>query len=736
MNNEQLTPRITPELITRYPDQLSHVLNRFIEDFYDGNGGGCECTGNLDSIIQTTTSYDDGGVNIITAYLSDGTTSEFQIRNGKKGSQGDPGPAGQDGADGAPGADGFSPIATVTKSGDTATISITDANGTTTATVTDGADGAAGQAATIAVGSTSTLPEGSSATVTNSGTSSAAVFDFGIPKGDKGDTGATGPANTLSIGTVVSGATADATITGTAPNQTLNLVLPKGDPGTPANVVNSYSTSTTDAYSASYVNGVIPTVNDATLTIQKNGTDVGTFTANASSNVTANITVPTQTSDITNNGSDGTSTYVEADDLATVATSGDYGDLLNKPTIPTVNDATLTIEQNGVTAGTFTANSSSDTTVSLTDTTYSNFVGTDGVNAGSAGLVPAPTTSDGSKYLKGDGTWADTPPIELVEMVYGESNAWQKFIDAYNNKCIVYCRASSNANPASGAKTRKAFMAYVNNETTPTQVEFQYVRSISSHSDTQQGDQVFVYLLKNTSGGTWSVSTREMSTRIVAGTNMTSSYASGTLTLNADQPTVNDAMLTIEQNGVTAGTFTANASSNATISLTDTTYSDFTGATSSIAGSAGLVPAPAAGDDSKFLAGDGTWQTVSSGGSDTGWLDCTYKTGYQTSSNTGWLKLQARVINGILYMRGGVSPSSGTFTINSEYNVATLPSTITSMLTTTSALNSAGRASSSAISLWTVMSSGEIYIICDAGLNGGTGGRAWASAPGCLGTVD
>ena len=44
----------------------------------------------------------------------------------------------------------------------------------------------------------------------------------------------------------------------------------------------------------------IPTVNDATLTIQKNGVDVETFTANASSNVTANITVPTKTSDLTN----------------------------------------------------------------------------------------------------------------------------------------------------------------------------------------------------------------------------------------------------------------------------------------------------------------------------------------------------------------------------------------------------------------------------------------------------
>jgi hypothetical protein len=51
--------------------------------------------------------------------------------------------------------------------------------------------------------------------------------------------------------------------------------------------------------------------------------------------------------------------------LATVATSGSYNDLTNKPTIPTVNNATLTITQGGVSKGTFTANASSDVTVDL-----------------------------------------------------------------------------------------------------------------------------------------------------------------------------------------------------------------------------------------------------------------------------------------------------------------------------------------------------------------------------------
>ena len=42
--------------------------------------------------------------------------------------------------------------------------------------------------------------------------------------------------------------------------------------------------------------------------------------------------------------------------------------------------------------------------------------------------------------------------------------------------------------------------------------------------------------------------------------------------------------------------------------FTDTTYNIFDGATSSTQGSSGLVPQPSAGDEDKFLAGDGTWK--------------------------------------------------------------------------------------------------------------------------------
>lgn len=58
-------------------------------------------------------------------------------------------------------------------------------NGTSYASL----QGPPGTAATIAVGTTSTLPANSQATVTNAGSSNAAVFNFGIPQGSQGNPG-------------------------------------------------------------------------------------------------------------------------------------------------------------------------------------------------------------------------------------------------------------------------------------------------------------------------------------------------------------------------------------------------------------------------------------------------------------------------------------------------------------------------------------------------------------------
>ncbi len=52
-------------------------------------------------------------------------------------------------------------------------------------------------------------------------------------------------------------------------------------------------------------------------------------------------------------------------DLKTVAFTGSYNDLSNKPTIPAVNNATLTIQKNGVEVRKFTANQSTDVTANI-----------------------------------------------------------------------------------------------------------------------------------------------------------------------------------------------------------------------------------------------------------------------------------------------------------------------------------------------------------------------------------
>lgn len=136
---------------------------------------------------------------------------------------------------------GIASIAKTSTSGNVDTYTITYADNTTyTYTVTNGVDGtngADGSAATVAVGTTTTGAAGTSASVTNSGTSSAAVFNFTIPKGDKGDTGnngADGAAATISVGTVTTGAAGtnvSVTNSGSSSAAVFNFTIPKGDKG-------------------------------------------------------------------------------------------------------------------------------------------------------------------------------------------------------------------------------------------------------------------------------------------------------------------------------------------------------------------------------------------------------------------------------------------------------------------------------------------------------------------------
>lgn len=105
------------------------------------------------------------------------------------------GPAGSQGEQGPPGSDGVSPTVIVTQTATGAVIEATDASGTTSATVSNGQDGQPGQPGVdgvtpdIQIGTVTTLPAGSAATASMSGTTAAPLLNLGIPKGDKGDAG-------------------------------------------------------------------------------------------------------------------------------------------------------------------------------------------------------------------------------------------------------------------------------------------------------------------------------------------------------------------------------------------------------------------------------------------------------------------------------------------------------------------------------------------------------------------
>ena len=177
-------------------------------------------------------------------------------------------------------------------------------------------------------------------------------------------------------------------------------------------------------------------------------------------------------------------------ELATVATSGDYNDLTNTPTA---------------------------------------FVGTDGTTAGAAGLVPTPTTTDATKFLNADGNW-EFAMTTMVIARYGITT-FAEILDAYQKGWIIYTRASSNSNPATGSQTRLAFMAYVNNADNPTD------RSMSSHTDTSQGDQVYIYKINKTGG--WSVTVREAATRLIPSTGLTHTFVTGVKSTNTVKVNLN-----------------------------------------------------------------------------------------------------------------------------------------------------------------------------------------------------
>lgn len=153
----------------------------------------------------------------------------------------------------------------------------------------------------------------------------------------------------------------------------------------------------------------IPTVNDATLTITQNGVSKGTFTANDADNTTIELTDNDTTYSAGTNVQISAQNVISATDTTYSAGTGlDLtGTTFSADTTVLATKTDLEGKQDELTAGDNVTieDESGALVISATDTTYSNFTGTDGTAAGIAGLVPAPATTDAGKFLKADGTW-------------------------------------------------------------------------------------------------------------------------------------------------------------------------------------------------------------------------------------------------------------------------------------------------------------------------------------------
>ena len=590
---------------------------------------------------QTSTSSADGGSNVYT--FSDGST--ITVKNGTKGSTG---AAGTSAAwftgTAVTGTSTSATAFTVTgsKAGDmylnTSTMNVyraSAANSWVYVCNIKGATGVTGTAATIEVGTVTTGAAGSSATVTNVGTTSAAKFNFTIPKGAAGTNGTSAAWFT---GTVVTGTATSAVTFSVSGSKAGDMYL---------------NTSTMNVYKATGANtwvyacnikgatgakgdkgatgdtgpdGKAATIEVGTVTTGAAGTNAAVTNAGTTSAAKFNFTIPRGA-----NGTNGTSaawftgTAVTGTSTSaiTFSVSGSKtGDMyLNTSTYnvyraSAANSWIYVCNIKGATGAKGDKGATGETgpqgETGATGTAATIEVGT--VTTGAAGTNAAVTNAGTASAAK----FNFTIPKGATGAA-GTSAAW------FTGTTVTGTATSATAFTVSGSK---AGDMYLNTST------YNVYRASAANS------WIYVCNIKGATGSTGA--TPDIA--VAAGTNID---AVGTPTVTAAK-SGNTTTFTFDylkgakgdkgdkgENATT--TAVATTSANGLMSKDDKSKLDgittMTAASSSAAGKGGLVPAPTKGAQEKFLRGDGTWAvpTVITSKS------VTYS--YGTNRNTIWATL-------------------------------------------------------------------------------------------------
>lgn len=214
-----------------------------------------------------------------------------------------------------------------------------------------------------------------------------------------------------------------------------------------------------------------------------------------------------------------------------------------------------------------------------TNTTYTNMGAASASAAGKAGLVPAPAAGAQAKYLRGDGTW-QTPPSTTYSNMGGATSS---------------AAGSAGLVPAPAAGKQASFLRGDGTWVIPTNTTY-------AKANTTTLGLVMIGYAEN--GKNYPVELDSIGKMYVnvPWTDTNTTY--GVVGANGSTGLVKNGSTVRSASGYTACPIVDGIPY---YKDTNTTYVNMKAATASAAGAVGLVPAPAAGKQTSFLRGDGTW---------------------------------------------------------------------------------------------------------------------------------
>lgn len=214
-----------------------------------------------------------------------------------------------------------------------------------------------------------------------------------------------------------------------------------------------------------------------------------------------------------------------------------------------------------------------------TNTTYSNMGAATSSAAGKAGLVPAPAAGAQGKYLRGDGTW-QTPPNATYNNMGGATSS---------------AAGTSGLVPAPAAGKQASFLRGDGTWVVPTNTTY-------AKANTSTLGLVMIGYAENGKNYPVELDSSGKMYVNVPWTDTNTTY--GVVGANGSTGLVKNGSTVTSASGYTACPIVSGVPY---YKDTNTTYANMKAATASAAGAAGLVPAPAAGGQTSFLRGDGTW---------------------------------------------------------------------------------------------------------------------------------